>query len=273
VLYIHGFIDYFFQAHLAQAYNERGYAFYALDLRRYGRSLRPHQLPNSCRDLGEYDAEITRAIELIAAEGHQWLLLNGHSTGGLLAALYADGGARRDRISALFLNSPFVEVNAPPWQRALTPLILGVGAVLPGAPINGVISPFYAESVRKGYHGEWEFDLRWKPIAGFPAYLGWMRAIIMGQRRLQAGLKITCPTLLMHSARSYAGKVWSEAYMSADGVLNVADMRRYGPGLGRDVTMVAIAGGLHDLALSPLAVREQVFSELFTWLESNHPAG
>ena len=43
-------------------------------------------------------------------------------------------------------------------------------------------------------------------------------------------------------------------------------MRRYGPRLGNAVTLVSIEGGLHDLVLSPLAVREHVFAEVFAWL-------
>ena len=38
VLYIHGFIDYFFQTEMAERFNEQGFDFYALDLRKYGRS-------------------------------------------------------------------------------------------------------------------------------------------------------------------------------------------------------------------------------------------
>ena len=38
VLYVHGWSDYFFQTHLAEAFEDWGYDFYALDLRRYGRS-------------------------------------------------------------------------------------------------------------------------------------------------------------------------------------------------------------------------------------------
>lgn len=267
VLYLHGFVDYFFQAHLATAYNERGYAFYALDLRRYGRSLLPHQRPNFCKDLREYNAELDRAIELIGAEGYSWLLLNGHSTGGLTGALYAAAGARRDRISALFLNSPFLDLNASPPQRAQAALVTRLGAVLPALPLGGVVSPLYAQSVHASERGAWEFDLRLKPIAGFPAYAGWLRAIVQGQRRLQRGLSIAAPILLMHSARSHVGTVWSDDFTCADCVLDVEHMRRYGPGLGRDVSMVAIEGGLHDLVLSPPPVRERVFAELFAWLD------
>ena len=34
VLYVHGWSDYFFQTHLADFWNEQGFDFYALDLRR-----------------------------------------------------------------------------------------------------------------------------------------------------------------------------------------------------------------------------------------------
>jgi alpha-beta hydrolase superfamily lysophospholipase len=268
VLYIHGFIDYFFQAHLAEAYNAHGYDFYALDLRKYGRSLRPHQTPNYCRDLREYYPELEAAIGVIAEdEGHGWLLLNGHSTGGLLAALYAHEGALRERIDALFLNSPFFDLNLEPLARRFSPVVSGVGGRVPKLALGGAISPLYAQSIHRDHRGEWQFNLAWKPLAGFPAYAGWLRAITTGQRRVQAGLQIACPILIMHSARSLRSRAWSDELLRADGVLDVAHMRRYGPGLGRDVTMVAIEGGMHDLTLSAPPVRELVFRELFSWLE------
>src|SRR5690554_7693600 len=49
VLYVHGYVDYFFQDHLAQFWVDEGYDFYALDLRKYGRSLRAHQDRKSTR--------------------------------------------------------------------------------------------------------------------------------------------------------------------------------------------------------------------------------
>ena len=56
VLYIHGWNDYFFQTQLADEMASLGYDFYALDLRRYGRSLRPGQLAGFVSDLAAYDA-------------------------------------------------------------------------------------------------------------------------------------------------------------------------------------------------------------------------
>ena len=74
VLYIHGFIDYFFQTEMAEQFNQHGFDFYALDLRKYGRSHLPHQKYYNVRDLAEYDAEITEALEIIGAEDHDAVL-------------------------------------------------------------------------------------------------------------------------------------------------------------------------------------------------------
>ena len=52
-LYLHGYVDYYFHPHVAQAFLDAGQSFYALDLRKYGRSLRPHQTPFFCRSLSE----------------------------------------------------------------------------------------------------------------------------------------------------------------------------------------------------------------------------
>ena len=85
VLYVHGFSDYFFQRHMAERFAAEGYAFHALDLRKFGRSLRAHQHPNFCKSLTEYYADISAAIDAIGAP----VLLAGHSTGGLVCSLYA----------------------------------------------------------------------------------------------------------------------------------------------------------------------------------------
>ena len=68
VLYIRGFSDYFFQRHMAERFAAEGYAFYALDLRKYGRSLRAHQHANFCKSVSEYYAEIDAAIAYVAGE-------------------------------------------------------------------------------------------------------------------------------------------------------------------------------------------------------------
>ena len=69
------FLDYFFQTEMAEQFNAHGYDFYALDLRKYGRSKLPHQIFYNVLDLNEYDAEITQALEIIGQENiHKFYL-------------------------------------------------------------------------------------------------------------------------------------------------------------------------------------------------------
>ena len=107
VLYVHGFIDYFFHPHVAEAFNANGFDFFALDLRKHGRALLPHQHPNYCRSITEYFEEITMAIELIH-QNSRGIYLLGHSTGGLTTSLYMNEGSKKDLVKGLILNSPFL---------------------------------------------------------------------------------------------------------------------------------------------------------------------
>lgn len=106
VLYIHGFNDYFFQKDMANRFVDKGFAFYALDLRKYGRSWLPHQKLNNLRRIEEYDEEIKQALHIIEQEGHSKVLLAGHSTGGLIVTYFA-GRYNHPLISGVFANSPF----------------------------------------------------------------------------------------------------------------------------------------------------------------------
>ncbi len=267
VLYVHGYVDYFFQTHLADFYLQHGLHFYALDLRRHGRAMRTEQLPNYTDHIDEYLQDVDAAIEVLCAEeGGQWLLLNGHSTGGLVAVLHAHRGQNRAKVNAVVLNSPFLDMALPPWQEhLLEPLVAALGAWFPRFQIPDK-SVVYGQSLHADAHGEWSYDLRWKPIAGFPIYAGWFRAIHQAHAEVAQGLAITCPVLVLHAARSSRAKVWREDVMSADIVLDVADMQRLAPGLGPRVEVQAITDGMHDLVLSKPTVRAEVFAQLLAWL-------
>ena len=243
-LYVHGYTDYFFQRHMAERFAAEGYAFHALDLRKHGRSLRPHQHPNFCKSVSEYYADLTRAIDEIGAP----VLLAGHSTGGLICSLYAHEGQRRSEVSALWLNSPFFEWRAPDWKRPQIHMAAAAGRFFPFTRSPDPMPRGYTEALLS----EWRFDTNLKPPEGFPIYFGWIAAINDAHHRVQRGLAIECPILCMHSDE-------------ADVVLDWRHMARYARGLGPDVTVLAFPGGLHDLVLSRREVREAVFSQLFAW--------
>jgi alpha-beta hydrolase superfamily lysophospholipase len=248
VLYVHGFVDYFFQRHMAERFAAEGYAFYALDLRKHGRSLLAHQHPCFCKDLAEYFADITRSLEAIGAP----LLLAGHSTGGLVCSLYAARGEKREAVRALWLNSPFFDWNVPAWKRAQLGAAALLGQAFPFLHDPKGLQPAYGRSLHREYGGEWDYDLRLKPLKGFPLYFGWIGAILAAQAKVHAGLEIACPALTMHSDE-------------ADIVLDWRHCARWGRTLGREASVLAFPGGLHDLVLSRREIRDAVFSALFAW--------
>lgn len=268
VLYVHGFGDYFFQTHLADHFVHGGWDFYAIDLRKYGRSLLPHQTPNFCRDISEYFPDLDAAARIIREQdGNRTLLVNGHSTGGLIATLWAHARTDQNLIDGLFLNSPFFDINAPWLIRR--PLVTTFCRVAGGSPYRIVpfgLSPVYGRSLHAQHNGEWDYDLTWKPLGGFPIRAGWLTAIRHAQRRLRAGLAITAPILLACSTRSLRSTTWHDRATLADTVLNVEHMVRWAPRLGRHVTLVRIDGGMHDLTLSRALARKELFREVDRWL-------
>lgn len=248
VLYVHGFIDYFFQRHMAERFAAEGFAFYALDLRKHGRSLLAHQHPCFCRDLAEYRADLTRALAEIGAP----VLLAGHSTGGLVCALYAAEGERRDQVRALWLNSPFFDWRDA-FRRKLA-IAAMLGRFFPFMNNPRAVLPAYVRSLHRNWEGEWDFDLSLKPLMGFPAYFGWVRAIFAAHAKVHAGLALDVPVLSMHSDE-------------ADIVLDWKQVARWSRTLGTKVTVLPFPGGLHDLVLSRAEIRDSVFSQLFAWAE------
>lgn len=271
VLYVHGFTDYFFQRELAAEWTAHGFRFYALDLRKYGRSLLPHQRPNNVRDLREYFADLDAARALIRAEGAALLVLNGHSTGGLIGALHAE--AQPAAWAALVLNSPFLEMNQPRWLReGVLPVVVRLARLWPDLPVKANLPFGYGESLHRQYHGEWDYNLEWKPRRVFNVNAGWLRAIRSGHRRVARGLGIGVPVLVLHSARTVQHyHPFNEEYFRADGVLNVTHIHALAPRLGPHVTLEVIEGGMHDLVLSRPAVRAEVYRRLFGWLATVLP--
>jgi alpha-beta hydrolase superfamily lysophospholipase len=248
VLYVHGFIDYFFQRHVALRFAQEGYAFYALDLRKHGRSLRAHQHACFCKDLAEYFADLTGAL----AEIGEPVLLAGHSTGALICTLYAHEGERRDQVRALWLNSPFFDFRVRGARRAKLAVGIALGRFFPFLSDAKAVSPAYVKSLHRDFGGEWEFDLALKPVNGFPAYFGWLAAIRDGHAKVHAGLRLAAPILSMHSDE-------------ADVILDWRQTARWSRTLGPRVSVLQFPGGLHDLALSRAEIREEVFRQLFEW--------
>ena len=158
VLHVHGFTDYFFHTEYAEWWLDRGYDFYALDLRKYGRSLRPHQTPTYAADLAEYDADIDAAwSRIVERDGHRHVTVSAHSTGGLTAALWADA-RQPTELAGLVLNSPWFDLQGAAWMR--TPLaglaLEQLGRHRPMRVLARDVDGLYGRSLHRDHEGEWD---------------------------------------------------------------------------------------------------------------------
>lgn len=268
VLYIHGYNDYFFQIHMSKQFVDHGINFYAVDLRKYGRSIMPGQKKFEVRDLHEYFADIDSALVEMENDGIDNIVLFGHSTGGLIAALYINE-IRHSSVNGLILNSPFLEWNFNGFMRKIAiPSFAALGRFFPTFSISQGDGTGYGESLLKEYHGEWTYNTDWKLLHPQKVESSWVRAISSAQDKLKKYSSIDIPVLLLYSSGSVSGNKWTPEHLCNDAVLNVKDIARYGRSLGNDVTECTIEGGMHDLSLSSSNARKQFFDDIFMWLSN-----
>lgn len=270
ILYVHGFSDYFLQKGMAQMFVDHGYNFYAIDLRKYGRSLLEGQRLFQVRDLHEYFPDIDSAVEIISADGTESIALLGHSTGGLTTSLYMSEKPS-PLIKALMLNSPFLDWNMPTFmKKVIIPIASSFGRVFPNVKIHQEPDAGYANTLSAHHQGEWLYRDDWKPDVLPDPDLGWIRAIYQGQKQLRRQ-SVKVPVLLMHSSCSVKKGDSKESYFHADAILDVETISYYGTRLGNDVTEVTLQDGLHDLVLSKKIIREQVYETMLSWLCHSMP--
>jgi len=234
ILYVHGYNDYFFQRALGDSAAAHGYNFYALDLRKYGRSILFGQDAFYVRNLSEYFADIDTALAIIKTEGNSDIVLMAHSTGGLITPLYMQSKENNLPVNALVLNSPFLDMNMS-WfmEKIVIPAISFIGRYFPNLKVEGNGISQYAHSLLKRFNGEWEYNEQWKKTFGHPKRAGWIHAIHNGH--------VT--------------------------VLDVNDIQKYGKKLGNNVTCKIIPGGKHDLILSKEPARKQTYQVMFGWMD------
>ena len=275
VLAVHGYTDYFFNIELADRFAAHDLAFYALDLHKCGRSWREGQTPHFATDLAEYHRELERAVAIIASEtdgADIWIY--GHSAGGLIVTLWLDRLRERGLTAALgvaglILNSPFFDLHGP--------------AVLRTAPVSGTLRALarfrklavirqpteggYGTSLHRDHGGEFDYNLDWKPLGGFPVTIGWINAIRRGQLQLHRGLDVGVPNLILRSDHTVAETTTASGMERGDAVLDVAQIARWAGCVGNRSTIVPVPDAKHDVFLSLPQPRAVAFAELNHWLD------
>jgi alpha-beta hydrolase superfamily lysophospholipase len=209
VLYVHGWADYFLQAEAAEYLTDAGFPFYAVDLRKFGRSLRPWQTPGFTEDLAIYDEDLAAAIDavreditgLLGPRVTPTIHVLAHSLGGLITALWADRNP--EALGTLILNSPWLELQGSSIIRTIAMhLVDPLSRADPRRPLWLPEMPGYWQSVSNEAHGEWHLDPLWRPKASFPIRAGWAKAVLAGHAAVERRLDIKAPALVMLSDRT-----------------------------------------------------------------------
>jgi alpha-beta hydrolase superfamily lysophospholipase len=275
VLATHGYTDYFFHTELADHFAERGFAFYALDLRKCGRSRRPGQTPHFATDLADYDAELDRALSVIGEQHHPVkILVYGHSAGGLIVSLWLDrlrrrGATARAGVGGLVLNSPFLDLHGPAILRAgvTSAVIATLSRVRTKGVARGPSAGGYGTTLHRDYDGEFDYNLDWKPVGGFPITFGWLHAVRRGQLRLHRGLDVGVPNLILRSDHSVRETADPTTMQRGDAVLDVTQIARWAGCIGNRSTVVPVADAKHDVFLSLPQPRQLAYRQLDRWLD------
>jgi alpha-beta hydrolase superfamily lysophospholipase len=270
VLSLHSFSDYFWNAQLGQSFSEDRYNFYALDMRKCGRSLNPNHHPGYVDNFETHFEEIHAAIRVIRADdGNVRLLLMGVGSGALIATLFT--AEHTESVDGLLLNSPaFSEMHnyvvPKPWFGGSDPFLKGEG-----------VMTVYHSCLHKSMKGEWDFDLDAKPIRGLPLYQGWLNAFEEALARVQSGeVILKVPTLVLCAAAGATSppQAYNPGYQRADVFLNIAEVVRLVPKLGSQVKMQLIREAIHDVFLSGMQARDEAYDKVFdyfTFLFNNLP--
>jgi alpha-beta hydrolase superfamily lysophospholipase len=275
VLAVHGYTDYFFHTELADHFAERGFTFYALDLHKCGRSRQPAQTPHFTTDLADYDAELERALSVIGEQNPRVkTLVYGHSAGGLIVSLWLDrlrrrGATARAGVSGLVLNSPFLDLHGPAILRLglTSATIAALSRLRTKGVIRGEGNGGYGSSLHRNYYGEFDYNLEWKPLGGFPITLGWLHAVRRGQTRLHRGLDVGVPNLILRSDHSVRETAGPAALQYGDAVLDVTQIARWAGCIGNHSTIVPVTDAKHDVFLSLPQPRQIAYRQLDRWLE------
>lgn len=267
VLHVHGYNDYFFQEHLAAAFTEAGLAFFAVDLRRAGRSLRDGDIPHFMADITEPGDDLDAAVGAISALHPDLpLLVHAHSTGGLSATVWA-ADRPHPLLRGLILDSPLFGRREHGIKRLGPILLPALGTWRPLAVVSTSPS-VYAKHLHVEGGGRWEFDTSLKSPAGVPARAAWALAVLRAQQRIARGkLTLSVPVLVARAAQSGPERDDNPQLESQDIVVDVTAIARLAPRLGPQVTEIVVDGGIHELSLSRTDAREFYVSAVTSWID------
>jgi hypothetical protein len=230
VVYVHCLGDPFVPADLVGWYNDRGFHFYAADLRAVG-SGGPGALEGNraAGELGECFACLDAAVtHLRAADAIETVVVSAHAAGAVIAALWCHARRGSQPVDALILASPE----------------LGAGRLWPGRTVA---------AHEEGAAGR-----------SSPLLSGAQRRLRRGLE-IACPVLVMCPAVPGHGPGG-AGGLLPLGVLGALGALGTLAGRRATVRLGEHVTWLTLDGGLPGQAPAPAPQRRRFLDEIGRWL-------
>jgi Serine aminopeptidase, S33 len=232
VVYVHCLGDSFVPADLVGWYTDRGFHFYAADLRAVGGGEPGGpELSGPAGELGAYFACLDAAItHLRAADAIDTVVVSGHAAGALVAALWCHARRGSQPMDALILASPELGA-ARRWPRRAA-----------ARRENGTVgraSPLLAGAQRRLRHG----------------------------LEIACPVLVMCPAVPGHGPGGSAGLL-PLGLLGAVGALGTLAGRRATLRLGEHVTWLTMDGGLPGQTPALAPERRHFLDELGRWLSA-----
>ncbi|WP_372845594.1 lysophospholipase [Pontiella sp.] len=229
--------------HVAAAFNARGYAVVALDLRGHGCSGGPRgHARNFDLLMADVSGLLEKAGELYPERPR---ILYGHSLGGSIAIRYAL--QRRSKLDALIATSPLLRLarNPPGWKSGLLKLLNALG--IQGGIPSGLDDKALARDINvvRTYRNDPLTHDRISPAMA----VGMIRA---GEWNIEHAAQLACPLLLMHG--------------DADRITSPEASKIFAGRAGANCTLNLWKGGFHELHNEP--EKREVLGYMLDWLEN-----
>jgi alpha-beta hydrolase superfamily lysophospholipase len=148
-------------------------------------------------------------------------------------------------------------------------LISGLSRVRSKGVVRQPTEGGYGTTLHRDYHGEFDYNLQWKPLGGFPITLGWLHAIRHGQARLHGGLDVGVPNLILRSDHTVRETSDPASMQCGDAVLDVSQIARWAGCIGNRTSIVPVPDAKHDVFLSLAQPRETAYRQLDLWLDDH----
>ena len=229
VVYVHCLEDSFVPADLAGWYTDRGFHFYAADLRAVGGGAGAPDTGRAATALGECFACLDAAVtHLRATDAIQTVVVSAHTAGALVAALWCHARRGSRPADALILANPDLGTGRP-W-RAGARAARSSGAASRPPPL----------------------------LSGAQRRLG--RGL-----EIACPVLVMCPAIPGHAP---GGGLLPLGVLGALGTLGTLAGRRATTRLGEHVTWLTLEGGLPGQAPAPAPQRRRFLDELGRWLSA-----